>query len=60
MEGTILLQNTSPLVFWGQCVSSLTQASAKSTVMVNYGSMMRSLPFMVFFVSILTINDHCG
>lgn len=44
MEGTILLQNTSPLVFWGQCVSSLTQA----------------LPFMVFFVSILTINDHCG
>lgn len=51
-------KNTSLLVFWGQCVSFLTQASAKSRVMVNYGSLMQFLPFVVFFVSILTVNDH--
>lgn len=34
-------------VFWGHCVSSLTQASAESAVMVNYSYMMQSLTYII-------------
>lgn len=34
-------------VFWGHCVSSLTQASADSAVMVNYSYMIQSLTYII-------------